>query len=63
MPTRDNPLGSAGVEFADGYGYDARVLPRKNVMLSSSFTGAANYMRPFGELVQDAAAMKNSVKR
>jgi len=59
MPTRDNARGIAGAEFADGYGYDARVLPRKNVMLSSSFTGAANYLRPFGELVQDADAMKN----
>jgi methanethiol oxidase len=59
MPTKDNSPGVAGAEFADGYGYDARVLPRKNVLLTSSFTGAANYMRPFGELVQDAAAMKN----
>lgn len=58
MPTKDAP-GVAGAEAADGYGYDARVLPRKNVMLSSSFTGAANYMRPFGELVQDPQAMKN----
>jgi selenium-binding protein 1 len=59
MPTQDNARGAAGAEFADGYCYDARVLPRKNVMLSSSFTGAANYLRPFGELVQDAGAMKN----
>jgi selenium-binding protein 1 len=58
MPTQDTP-GLAGAEFADGYGYDARVLPRKNVMLTSSFTGWKNYMRPFGELVQDADAMKN----
>ena len=34
---------------ADGYGYDARVLPRKNVMLTSSFTGKSNYMMDFGE--------------
>jgi methanethiol oxidase len=59
MPARDDSPGVAGAEFADGYGYDARVLPRKNVMLSSSFTGAANYLRPFGELIHDAAAMKN----
>jgi selenium-binding protein 1 len=58
MPTQDTP-GLAGAEFADGYGYDARVLPRKNVMLTSSFTGWKNYMRPFGELVKDADAMKN----
>lgn len=44
---------------ADGYGYDARVLPRRNVMLTSSFTGHDNYMRPLGELVNDAEAMKN----
>jgi selenium-binding protein 1 len=59
MPTKDNSRSVAGAECADGYGYDARVLPRKNVMLSSSFTGTANYMRPFGEPVQDAGAMKN----
>jgi selenium-binding protein 1 len=58
MPIQNTP-GLAGAEFADGYGYDARVLPRKNVMLTSSFTGWQNYMRPFGELVQDADAMKN----
>jgi len=59
MPTRDNAPDVAGAEFADGYGYDARVLPRKNVILSSSFTGLANYLRPLGELLQDAGAMKN----
>lgn len=59
MPTKTDPGSLVGAQHADGYGYDARVLPRKNVMLSSSFTGAANYMRPFGELTQDSAAMKN----
>lgn len=57
FPTKDAP-GLEGAEFADGYGYDARVLPRKNVMLTTSFTGLKNYTRPFGELVQDADAMK-----
>lgn len=58
MPTQTD-LRSAAVErLADGYGYDLRVLPRKNVMLSSSFTGKANYMREFGDLAQDAEAMK-----
>jgi selenium-binding protein 1 len=47
-----------GAEFADGYGYDARVLPRKNVMLTTSFTGWKNYTRNFGDLVKDAEAMK-----
>jgi len=42
----------------DGYGYDLAVNPRKNVLLTSSFTGYANYMRPLGELVKDAEAMK-----
>jgi selenium-binding protein 1 len=59
MPTARDPRGAEVESVADGYGYDARVLPRKNVMLSSSFTGWANYMREFGELVQDPAAMKN----
>jgi len=43
----------------DGYGYDLAVNPRKNVMLTSSFTGYANYMRPLGELIKDEAAMKH----
>ena len=41
------------------YGYDARVQPRLNRMLTSSFTGWKNYMRPLGELMGDAEAMKN----
>ncbi len=58
MPTAEDPQGAENGEKADGYGYDARVLPRRNVMLSSSFTGWHNYMRPLGELVNDADAMK-----
>jgi methanethiol oxidase len=42
----------------DGYGYDLAVNPKKNVLLTSSFTGYANYMRPLGDLVKDAEAMK-----
>jgi selenium-binding protein 1 len=42
----------------DGYGYDLAVNPKKNVLLTSSFTGYANYMRPLGELVKDPEAMK-----
>jgi selenium-binding protein 1 len=41
------------------YGYDARVQPRLNRMLTSSFTGKKNYMRPLGELMGDAEAMKH----
>jgi methanethiol oxidase len=40
------------------YGYDVRVNPNLNRMLTSSFTGRANYMRPLGELLGDAEAMK-----
>jgi selenium-binding protein 1 len=58
IPT-DKDSGGAKIEkLADGYGYDARVLPRKNVMLTSSFTGLENYMRPLGELIKDTEAMK-----
>ena len=42
----------------DGYGYDLAVNPKKNVLLTSSFSGYDNYMRPLGELVKDADAMK-----
>ena len=58
IPTSAEPQGAEIERVADGYGYDARVLPRKNVMLSSSFTGWKNYMRPFAELAQDPEAMK-----
>ncbi|MBW8906616.1 MAG: selenium-binding protein [Betaproteobacteria bacterium] len=43
----------------DGYGYDLAVNPKKNVLLTSSFSGYANYMRPLGDLIKDAEAMKN----
>jgi len=42
----------------DGYGYDLAVNPKKNVLLTSSFTGYTNYMRPLGDLVKDPEAMK-----
>jgi selenium-binding protein 1 len=57
MPTKET-RNVAGVEYADGYGYDARVLPRKNVLLTTSFTGWKNYMREFGDLAKDPEAMK-----
>jgi selenium-binding protein 1 len=41
------------------YGYDVRVNPRLNRMLTSSFTGHTNYMRNLSELLGDEAAMKN----
>jgi selenium-binding protein 1 len=40
------------------YGYDVRVNVNLNRMLTSSFTGKKNYMRPLGDLVKDAEAMK-----
>jgi len=59
MPTDDNLRGAAkSGQFADGYGYDVRALPRRNVMLTSSFTGWNNYMRELGPLMGDAEAMK-----
>ncbi len=58
LPTKAEPRGVTDAEFTDGYGYDARVLPRKNVMLTSSFTGWKNYTREFGDMVKDADAMK-----
>jgi selenium-binding protein 1 len=58
MPTDVDPRGAVIEKVADGYGYDARVLPRKNVMFTTSFTGWSNYMRNLGELLQDQEAMK-----
>ena len=60
MPTDDNLQGAekAG-KFAGGYGYDVRALPRRNVMLTSSFTGWNNYMMDFGKLLKDQAAMQH----
>ncbi len=45
-------------KVADGYGYDVRVLPRRNMMLTSSFTGWSNYMMDFGKMLKDPEAMK-----
>jgi methanethiol oxidase len=59
LPTKDDAHGAANANFADGYGYDARVLPRKNALLTSSFTGLNNYMRDFGKLTADSEAMKH----
>ena len=50
LPTKDDPRGATNANLADGYGYDARVLPRKNALLTSSFTGRNNYMMDFGEI-------------
>lgn len=58
MPTDEQPAGAWIEKVADGYGYDARVLPRKNVMLTSAFTGWSNYMMDFDKMLKDPEAMK-----
>ncbi|NOT55567.1 MAG: selenium-binding protein [Deltaproteobacteria bacterium] len=40
------------------YGYDVRVQPHLNRMLTSSFTGWNNYMMDFGQMLADPEAMK-----
>ena len=40
------------------YGYDVRVNVNLNRMLTSSFAGRKNYMRPIGELLKDDEAIK-----
>lgn len=59
IPDEGDLRGSAkSGEYADGYNYDARVQPRLNAMLSSSFTGWSNYMMDFGKMLKDEEAMK-----
>jgi selenium-binding protein 1 len=41
------------------YGYDARVNPTLNRLLTSSFAGHKNYMRKLSELMGDPEAMKH----
>lgn len=59
IPTDDNLQGAEKTgQYADGYGYDIQVLPRRNMMLTSSFTGWSNYMMDFGQMLEDPEAMK-----
>ena len=59
MPTDGDLQGAVKTgRYADGYGYDVRALPAKNVMVTSSFTGWTNYMMDFGKMLHDAEAMK-----
>ena len=59
MPTDENLEGAIkSGKYADGYNYDIRALPRKNIMLTSSFTGWSNYMMDFGKMLGDSQAMK-----
>jgi selenium-binding protein 1 len=49
MPTDETCTGAEkSGQFADGYGYDVRALPRRNVLVTSSFTGWNNYMMDLG---------------
>jgi selenium-binding protein 1 len=59
MPTDGDLQGATKTgQIADGYGYDVRALPRKNVLVTSSFTGWNNYMMDFGKMLADQEAMK-----
>ncbi|MGI9264567.1 MAG: selenium-binding protein SBP56-related protein [Gammaproteobacteria bacterium] len=59
MPTDDDLQGAEkSGNYADGYGYDIRALPRRNVMVTSSFTGWNNYMMGLGKLLADEEAMQ-----
>ncbi|WP_434360544.1 selenium-binding protein SBP56-related protein [Parasalinivibrio latis] len=59
MPTDQNLEGAVKTgKYADGYGYDIRALPRRNVLVTSSFTGWSNYMMDFGKMLKDPEAMK-----
>ncbi|MBS0373776.1 MAG: selenium-binding protein [Proteobacteria bacterium] len=55
----DLPTTTIGGVKGDGYGYDIAINPAKNVLLTSSFAGWNNYMRPLGEVVKDPEAMKH----
>jgi selenium-binding protein 1 len=60
MPTDGDLKGATkSGKMADGYGYDVRALPRKNVLITSSFTGWNNYMMDFGKMLADPEAMKH----
>jgi methanethiol oxidase len=54
----DMPTTAVDGVIGDGYGYDAAINPAKNVLLTSSFAGWQNYMRPLGEVIKDPQAMK-----
>ncbi len=58
MPSADDLRGAEQRgKFADGYGYDVRALPRRNALITSSFTGWNNYMTPLGEVMANPDAM------
>jgi methanethiol oxidase len=60
MPTEENLQGAVKTgKLADGYGYDVRALPRRNILVTSSFTGWNNYMMDFGKMLNDKEAMQH----
>jgi selenium-binding protein 1 len=60
IPTDSDLRGAVKTgKYADGYDYDVRALPRKNLLVSSSFTGWNNYMMDFGKMLTDPEAMKH----
>ncbi|HEY5799929.1 MAG TPA: selenium-binding protein SBP56-related protein [Burkholderiaceae bacterium] len=58
LATHWMPTGTVEGVKGDGYGYDIGINPRRNVMLTTSFTGWKNYMTPLPALMQDAQAMQ-----
>ncbi|MEW5789282.1 MAG: selenium-binding protein SBP56-related protein [Pseudomonadota bacterium] len=52
------PTGQVGGGQGDGYNYDVAINPKKNAMISTSFTGWNNYMMDLGKMVKDPEAMK-----
>lgn len=58
-PTADDPRGAKiSGQYADGFGYDIRAVPHKNIFITTSFTGWNNYMMDFGKLLEDEDAVK-----
>ncbi len=58
LPSPQDTRGVENAHLADGYGYDARVLPRKNVLLTTSFTGWDNYTTDFASVAGNPEALK-----
>jgi len=53
------PTTEIGGTQGDGYNYDIAINPKRNVMLTTSFTGWNNYMMDLGKMVKDPEAMKH----
>lgn len=59
MPTSKDLTGAVKTgQYANGFGYDVRVLPRKNILINSSFTGWNNYMMDLGKMLATPEAMQ-----